>query len=152
MNTASEVDCQRENEEISEKERLERAHSTPLKRFLWTLPQPIIVFGGMIAVALSITRCHTPEAFGEGADTFTALLLFAPPAYNLACRTHLGEKERLASLLRNMLRTVFGSSLGSLFGCPFLPTTITPLLRTHSNGLATSRLFPFHSRRPLYPD
>ena len=47
-----------DDKEMSDKERLERAHSTPLRRFLWTLPQPIVVFGGMIAVALSLSLIH----------------------------------------------------------------------------------------------
>ena len=99
MDVAKTVDSELANEEISEKERLERAHSTPLRRFLWTLPQPIIVFGGMIAVALSITSdVITPEAFGEGADTFTALLLFAPlPIIWLAERIWARRKDWLLS-------------------------------------------------------
>ena len=99
MDVAKTVDSELANEEISEKERLERAHSTPLRRFLWTLPQPIIVFGGMIAVALSITSdVITPEAFGEGADAFTALLLLAPlPIIWLAERIWARRKDWLLS-------------------------------------------------------
>lgn len=67
------------SEDFIAKEMREKHHNTPLKRFLWALVQPLIVFGGMISVALAIQHSvMQPDALRAGADTLTGLLLFMP--------------------------------------------------------------------------
>ena len=150
MNTASAVDCQRENEEISEKERLERATarlSSACGRYLSpSLCSAVWSQWHYRLQAMSLRPRHL-----QGADTFTALLLFAPlPIIWLAERIWARRKDWLLSP-KEYAEDCFWLFTGFFIWVPLFTDYYTPLSRMHLNGLATSRLFLFHSRQQLYP-